>query len=166
VAIKYSQPFELVLFHIIALRIKCLKGSYYPHLLNNYLINYLNLSGLTLNVHSFATTNNKHIPHKCKHNRKRYRRQTQPITSLSFTKTFSIKKETISTIVMSVHPHHFTKIFSILNASSFTTLRSMQAIVWLIDYTFIPTRFRNRNTTSSLPKVQKSFWKPLIWYQM
>jgi len=45
--IKYSQPFELVLFHIIAFRIKCLKGSYYSHLLNNYLINYLFFSGLT-----------------------------------------------------------------------------------------------------------------------
>ena len=44
---KYSQPLELVLFHVIAIRIKCLKGSYYPHLLNNYLINYLNFSGLT-----------------------------------------------------------------------------------------------------------------------
>ena len=39
--IKYSQPLELVLFHVISLCIKCLKGSYYPHLLNNYLINYL-----------------------------------------------------------------------------------------------------------------------------
>ena len=44
---NYSQPLELVLFHIITLCIKCLKGSYYPHLLNNYLINYLNFSGLT-----------------------------------------------------------------------------------------------------------------------
>ena len=49
-------------------------------------------SSLTLNLHSFATTNNKHIPQKCKHNKKRYRRETQPITSLSFTKTFRIKK--------------------------------------------------------------------------
>jgi len=38
---KYSQPFELVLFHVIVPCIKCLKGFYYPHLLNNYLINYL-----------------------------------------------------------------------------------------------------------------------------
>jgi len=28
--IKYLQPLELVLFHIIAIRIKSLKGSYYP----------------------------------------------------------------------------------------------------------------------------------------
>jgi len=45
--IKYSQPFEIVLFHVIALCIKCLKDSYYPHLLNNFLINYLNFLGLT-----------------------------------------------------------------------------------------------------------------------
>ena len=45
--IKYSQPLELVLFHVMALCIKCLKGFYYPHLLNNYLINYLIFSGLT-----------------------------------------------------------------------------------------------------------------------
>jgi len=45
--LKYYQPLELVLFHFIIIRIKCLKGSYYPHLLNNYLINYLNLLGLT-----------------------------------------------------------------------------------------------------------------------
>jgi len=32
---------------MIAIRIKCFKGSYYPHLLNNYLINYSNFSGLT-----------------------------------------------------------------------------------------------------------------------
>ena len=44
---KYSQPFELVLFHVITNRIKCLKCSYYPYVLNNYLINYLNFSGLT-----------------------------------------------------------------------------------------------------------------------
>ena len=48
--IKYSQPFKLVLFHIIIIRIKFLKGSYYPHLLNNYLFNYLNFSGLTEDV--------------------------------------------------------------------------------------------------------------------
>ena len=41
--IKYSQPFELILFHVIVLRIKCLKGSYYLHLINNY----LNFLGLT-----------------------------------------------------------------------------------------------------------------------
>ena len=45
---KYSQPLELVLFHVIEIRIKSLKGFYYPHLLNNYLINYLNFLGLTL----------------------------------------------------------------------------------------------------------------------
>jgi len=45
--IKYSQPLELILFHTITIRIKCLKDSYYPSLLNNYLINYLNFSGLT-----------------------------------------------------------------------------------------------------------------------
>ena len=45
---KYYQPFELVLFHVIAIRIKYLKCFYYPHLLNNYLINYLIFSGLTL----------------------------------------------------------------------------------------------------------------------
>jgi len=43
--IKYSQPLKLIPFHFIAIRIKCLKGSY---LLNNYLINYSNFSGLTL----------------------------------------------------------------------------------------------------------------------
>jgi len=45
--INYSQPLELVLFNVITLHIKCLKGFYYPHLLNNYLINYLNFSGFT-----------------------------------------------------------------------------------------------------------------------
>jgi len=45
--IKYSQPFELVLFHIIAPCIKFFKCFYYPQLLNNYLINYLIFSGLT-----------------------------------------------------------------------------------------------------------------------
>ena len=39
--IKYSQPFELILFHVIELFIKYFKRSSYPHLLNNYLINYL-----------------------------------------------------------------------------------------------------------------------------
>jgi len=43
--IKYSQPLELVLFHIITFRIYYLKGSHYPHLLNNYLINYLIFPG-------------------------------------------------------------------------------------------------------------------------
>jgi len=42
-----SQPLELVLFHIITFRIYYLKGSHYPHLLNNYLINYLIFLGLT-----------------------------------------------------------------------------------------------------------------------
>ena len=45
--IKYSQPLELVLLHVIALHIKCLKSSYHTHLLNNYLTNYLIFSGLT-----------------------------------------------------------------------------------------------------------------------
>jgi len=54
---KYSQPLELVLFHIITIRIKCLKDSYYPYLLNNYLINYLNFSGLTEATTSAKTKN-------------------------------------------------------------------------------------------------------------
>ena len=33
--LKYSQPFKLVLFHIIHVKIKCYKGSHYPHLLIN-----------------------------------------------------------------------------------------------------------------------------------
>ena len=45
--IKVSQPLELVLFHIIPIRIKYLKCFYNPQLLNNYLINYLIFSGLT-----------------------------------------------------------------------------------------------------------------------
>ena len=44
--IQYSQPLELVIFHIIAINIKCLKDSYYPHILNNY----LNFSGLIVYV--------------------------------------------------------------------------------------------------------------------
>jgi len=32
---------------VLTLRIKCLKGPYYLHLLNNYLINYLNFPDLT-----------------------------------------------------------------------------------------------------------------------
>jgi len=47
---KYSQPFKLVLFHIIHVNIKWHKVSHYPHLLNNYLLNYLNFSGLTLTM--------------------------------------------------------------------------------------------------------------------
>ena len=43
---KYSQPFELVLFHIIHIRIKCHKGSHYPHLLINYLFIELIFTGL------------------------------------------------------------------------------------------------------------------------
>jgi len=43
---QYSQPFEQVLFHIKTINIKCHKGFYYPPLLNNYLFNYLNFSGL------------------------------------------------------------------------------------------------------------------------
>jgi len=53
---KYSQTLKLVLFHVIAFRIKCLKGSYYPHLLNNYLINYLNSSSLTGLVDPFMSS--------------------------------------------------------------------------------------------------------------
>jgi len=33
--IKYSQPLELVLFHVIHVNIKCHKGSHYPSLLIN-----------------------------------------------------------------------------------------------------------------------------------
>ena len=44
---KYFQLLELVLLNIIKANIKCNKGSHYPHLLNNYLFNYLNFSGLT-----------------------------------------------------------------------------------------------------------------------
>jgi len=36
--IKYSQPLELVLFHVIIPHINCFKCFYYPQLLNNYLI--------------------------------------------------------------------------------------------------------------------------------
>jgi len=39
--IKYSEPLELVLFHVTSINIKCHKGSNYPHLLFNYLINFL-----------------------------------------------------------------------------------------------------------------------------
>jgi len=45
---KYFQSFELVLFHVIHVSIKCHKSSHYPHLLNNYLLNYLNFLGLTV----------------------------------------------------------------------------------------------------------------------
>ena len=45
---KYSQPIELILFHVINPSIKCHKGSHYSHLLNNYLFNYLNFLGLTI----------------------------------------------------------------------------------------------------------------------
>jgi len=41
--IKYSQPFELVLFHVIKASNECHEDFHYPHLLNNY----LNSSGLT-----------------------------------------------------------------------------------------------------------------------
>jgi len=34
--IKYSQPLELVLFHVTTISIKIHKGFYYPHLLTNY----------------------------------------------------------------------------------------------------------------------------------
>jgi len=39
--IKYSHPLELALLHVIVIFIKSYKRSSYPHLLNNYLINYL-----------------------------------------------------------------------------------------------------------------------------
>ena len=52
--IKYSQPLKLVLLHVIVLRIKFLKGSYYPHLINNYLINYLNFSGLANSIPTYS----------------------------------------------------------------------------------------------------------------
>jgi len=45
---KYSQPLELVLFHVIVPHIKYFKGFHYSQLLNNYLNNYLIFSGLTL----------------------------------------------------------------------------------------------------------------------
>jgi len=44
---KYSQLFELVPFHVTIINIKCHKGFYYPHLLNNYLFDYLIFSGFT-----------------------------------------------------------------------------------------------------------------------
>jgi len=59
--IKYPQPLELVLFHVIAIHIKCLKGSYYPHLLNNYLINYLNFSGFTRITSNPRTSAHQHM---------------------------------------------------------------------------------------------------------
>jgi len=37
--IKYSQPFELVLFYVTSINIKIHKGSHYPHLLIKYLFN-------------------------------------------------------------------------------------------------------------------------------
>jgi len=45
--IKYSQPHELVLFHIMKLSINCHKGFHYPHLINSYLFNYIKVVGLT-----------------------------------------------------------------------------------------------------------------------
>jgi len=65
---KYSQPLKLVFFHIIKVNIKCHKGSHYLYLLNNYLFNYLNFSGLTTVIqtqpHSaiFFLTNNIEAP--------------------------------------------------------------------------------------------------------
>ena len=44
---KYSQPFELILFHATTINIKFHKGFYYSPLLNNYLFNYLIFLGLT-----------------------------------------------------------------------------------------------------------------------
>ena len=34
--IKYSQPFELILLHVIKVNINCHKDFPYPYLLNNY----------------------------------------------------------------------------------------------------------------------------------
>jgi len=56
---KYSQPFELILFHIIKAIIKYHKDSNYPQLLNNY----LNFSGLTgssqtIDISGIPDTNN------------------------------------------------------------------------------------------------------------
>jgi len=48
---KYSQPLELVLFHVIQARINYHKCSPYPHLLINYLFNLLNFAGLTIRTH-------------------------------------------------------------------------------------------------------------------
>jgi len=49
--IKYSQPFELLLFHVINLNFKCHKGSttriYYIITFPPTLFTYLNFSGLT-----------------------------------------------------------------------------------------------------------------------
>jgi len=49
--LKYSQPLELILFHVIQTRIKYHKCSSYPHLLINYLFNYLIFTGHTTIVH-------------------------------------------------------------------------------------------------------------------
>jgi len=57
--IKYSQSLELVLFHIIAHHIKCLKGFYYPPVLNNYLINDLIFLGLTVSMSYFGVLGNQ-----------------------------------------------------------------------------------------------------------
>jgi len=54
--IKYSQPLELVLFHVTTFRIYYLKGSLYSHLLNNYLIYYLIFSGSYRYATKEATT--------------------------------------------------------------------------------------------------------------
>jgi len=58
--IKYSQPFELVLFHIIVPHINCFKCFYYPQLLNNYLKQLFNfpwdLHKLAFNAIKASTT--------------------------------------------------------------------------------------------------------------
>jgi len=36
---KYSQPLELVIFHVTSINNKCHKGSYYLYLLINYFFN-------------------------------------------------------------------------------------------------------------------------------
>ena len=61
--IKYSQPLELVLFHFITYHIKFLKGSYYPHLLNNYLI----FSGVTnyVLIHTIVMSHQPNIELSC-----------------------------------------------------------------------------------------------------
>jgi len=64
---RYSQPIKLVLFHITKVSINCHKGFHYLHLLNNYLFNYLNFSGLTLPAHG-TTSRDPSIASLLKHN--------------------------------------------------------------------------------------------------
>jgi len=44
---KYSQPLELILFHIIKVSINCHKGFYYPHLIKFIFIYLFKLVALT-----------------------------------------------------------------------------------------------------------------------